>query len=254
MKSESDKIKHAETDPKVVESVESSEIEQSNEVIECKEAFYGDSFNGYIKLVLLFSFVVVIFLYLNFYIIKIQPTEKYFFVDNEDRIISAYPLQERVYSDAEIMDWTAQAVIKLFDFNFLNLSNQIRSTQNLFIGGGFDIAVEVLKTRFIPKIFSKRYIVKASLCDVAEIISSELVEDQNGKRYVWKVLLPTYFMFARDSNQGLENQVARLIVTVERVSDLNYLDGVAIRTLEIEELTLIERQKNYSALPVCQDG
>lgn len=198
--------------------------------------------------------MVVIFLYVNLYIIKIQPTEKYFFADNEDRIISSYPLSERVYSDAEIMDWTAQAIIKLFDFNFLNLSNQIKKTQDLFIGDGFNISVDVLKTKFIPKIFSKRYIVKASLCDVAEILSSELVETEEGKRHVWKVLLPTHFMFARDSNQGQENQVAKLIVTVERVSDLTYLEGLAIRTLEIEQVTPIERLRNYSVLPVCQDG
>lgn len=218
-----------------------------------KERFYSDK-AGYFVLLVAFSVITIVFLiFILSYIIITEPQSKYFRSSANGQIFYSQPLEKPIYSNAQIADWTAQAVIRAFDFNFINYRHQIFSSKVFFTNSGHNIFIKQVQNLFLKDLASGKYSAKLSLCDIATIDkdNSKVITVDGTKRYAWLVFLPVYLQLqnSKDSNAV----VAQILVKVQRMSDLDYLGGLAIDDIRIIRPTPLD-YTGRTVLPACSNG
>lgn len=219
-----------------------------------KERYHRDSLFSYYFVLLFGGLVIFLFLAFIGYIYQTNPTSKYFLTDKQDRLFQSYALDDKLYTDVEVMDWAAQSVVRFFDFNFLNYQFALNNNKNMFTEAGYQKAKLMLKKFIIdPYVVKFKYVSRLSLCDVTRIDESRtgLFTVNNQRKYIWTVEIPTYITL-QNGNKPIK-VVARIKAQVERVPDLDYLGGLAISNLVIEDPTIFG-YRNRSNLPVCTNG
>ena len=225
----------------------------ANREVTLLQQFYGDKMSSFVML-LVFSAMVIVFLFFMItYIYTKEPEAKYFMSKADGQIFMTQPLTDRLYTDAQIKDWAAQAVIRAFDFNFVNYRYQIANSRSFFTETGYNIFIEQLKEMFIRNLTEGKFSAKLSLCDVASIDKSvnNVFKVDGVDRFLWLVTLPVYVEFKNKAQSY--TIVAKVITKIQRMSDLDYLGGLAISDIRVVDAVTTSYAK-YSELPVCLNG
>lgn len=232
--------------------MEASNSQGYKEVI-LKETFYSDKAGFYLLLLVFSITIIVALLFILSYIFVTKPQPKYFLTNQNGQIFLSQPIDKPIYSNAQINDWTAQAVIRAFDFNFINYNHQLINTKGFFTDNGYQIFMDQIQKLFIPKVTTGKFSAKLSLCDIVTIDKSvSRVVNVNGvNRYVWLLTLPVYIKL-QNSNETF-TIVTKILAKIQRMSDLEYLGGLAIDDIRIIQPVVLERG-TYASLPVCSNG
>lgn len=236
-----------------MESQQTQGQTQGQTEVTLKETFYGDKAGLYLLLLIFSVVIIAVLLFTLSYIFITKPESKYFLTNTNGQIFLSQPINKPLYSNAQINDWTAQAVIRAFDFNFVNYRYQLFNSRGFFTPEGYNIFSEQVQNLFIPKIISGKFSAKLSLCDIATIDKSvSRVVNINGvDRYIWLITLPVYIQLKNSEQSFLI--VAKIMAKVQRMSDLEYLGGLAIDDLRIIQPSIVDRG-NYAKLPFCSNG
>jgi hypothetical protein len=232
--------------------MESQSTQGHTEVV-LKETFYGDKALPYVLLLAFSVLIIAVLFFILSYIFITTPQSKYFLTNTNGQIFLSQPIDKPIYTNAQISDWTAQAVIRAFDFNFINYRHQLYSSRGFFTQNGYQIFIDQMQRLFISNVTLKKFSTKLSLCDIATIDKSvsRAVNIDGITRYVWLITLPVYLQL---QNSGESIAIAaKILVKVQRMSDLEYLGGLAIDDIRIIEPMVIQRG-NYKNLPVCSNG
>lgn len=222
--------------------------------VEIKEKYHSDSLFNYYFLVIVLAVLSAAFAMFIAYIFMTNPTSKYFLSDKNDRLFQQYPLNQKLYTDVQVMDWASQALIATFDFNFLNYKYHLKYRKSLFTDEGHNKAIQMIERVIVAPIVAKNnYVAMLNLCDIPSLDRSKSgIFMKNGvQTYIWTIALPVFIDFRRKDERL--TVVTKAIVQVERVSDLEYLGGLAISDMTIIKPTILT-YNNRSKLPVCIYG
>lgn len=229
--------------------VKDSENTESCSVI-IQESFYSDKLQSYVLLLAIGIAIIAALFFVVSYIFATNPKPHYFRTDDSGQVFKHEPLDNPEYNPAQIKDWASQAVIKIFNFNFLNYNSEVNINKNLFTEQAFNKYLNQLKTVELPTIAQGKFVEKLSLCDVAKIDQNTsgvfLVDNQN--RYVWTIFLPVYIQYQNKNNKY--TVVTNILVRIQRDSSLIYPDGLVISDISFNERVNVANNSSDN-LPVC---
>jgi len=214
-----------------------------------KENYHTDGAAGYVY-VLFFGGILTLALFIIVsYIIATKPQPKYFVTDEQFKIFAGVPVNVPIYNEAQVRDWAAQMVIQLFDMNFINYQARIEQNSKIFTTDGYNKYLSVVSTKDLPTIVNGKFVVKASVCDVVTLDKTRGVFSINNQdTYIWTMNVPLYMQY--QSGDKNYNVVARVVVRIQRVSELEYLGGLAINDIEVFDRTTVNINAG-KLLPVC---
>lgn len=214
-----------------------------------KEDYYKDKFGGYLYIMLAGASVIFMLILLTGYIIASKPQPQYFVTDERNQIFEAAALSDPVYNQAQVRDWAAQIILRLYDLNFVNYSSRIAKSVNLFTPNGYQKYLDSVRNTDLPAIVNGKFVSKVNLCDVVTVDdkSTGVFNIDGQDTYVWTLTLPMHLMY---QNKDKHSVVARIILRIQRVSELDYLGGLAISDISVVDRTNINRFSS-SDIPIC---
>lgn len=185
--------------------------------------FYRD---GQLKLmVVLLLSVICNFILVStlVYIFTHPPAPKYFATSINGRITPLYPLNEPNQSDSAILQWTNQAAIAAFSYNFVNYRTELQASSGFFTADGWDQFLSALQSsNNLDAVKAKKLIVSAVATKAPVILQKGIL---NG-RYSWRIQMPILVTYQSASEFTQQSNVVTVLVT--RVSTLNSPRGIGI--------------------------
>ena len=192
-------------------------------VVTLRNQFYQDG-QRKITITLIISVIANLFLALMLgYILTHPPTPKYFATTVNGRITPLFELNQPNQSDASILQWSNQAAIAAFTYNFVNYRAELQASSGFFTAEGWTQFLNALESsNNLEAVKAKKLIVSAVATRAPIILQKGLL---NG-RYAWRVQMPILVTFQSASEFAQQNNVVTMLVT--RVSTLNSPKGIGI--------------------------
>lgn len=158
------------------------------------------------------------------------PEPLYFFTDSHANLVQDTPLTQRVMSDAELMEFTANAVLAVYNFDYVHYRETLsrEASPNFTVNGWNGAVTAIEKTRNLDEIKASSMVVSAKPLDSPVIQSSALV----GDHLAWTIRLPIRVTYAN----AKESRSMDLVVTpvVVRVPTAFHPNGMAIDSFVAE--------------------
>lgn len=157
-----------------------------------RNLFYRD---GY-RLAVFALFIVLIIncglASLLFYQVKNPPQPQYFAITPDGRIIKNYRLDDPIFPDNQILQWTADAVRQTFSLDYMHWQDQLQTASSKFNEAGWREFLKALKSSN-----NLETLTKLKMVSNAEITGAPrlLQKMPLGGHYVWKVQLPILVTF-----------------------------------------------------------
>lgn len=152
-----------------------------------RNVFYRD---GYRWAVLALFIVLIINCTLAgvlFYQIKNPPEPQYFAITPDGRMINNYSLDDPVFPDDHILQWTADAVRQTFSLDFMHWSEQLQVASSKFSGPGWKEFLKALKSsNNLDTLIKLKMVSNAEITGAPRLVQKAVL----GGHYVWKVQLP----------------------------------------------------------------
>lgn len=157
------------------------------------------------------------------YIFTHPPAPKYFATSINGRITPLYPLNEPNQSDSAILQWTNQAAVAAFSYNFVNYRTELQASSGFFTADGWDQFLSALQSsNNLDAVKAKKLIVSAVATKAPVILQKGIL---NG-RYSWRIQMPILVTYQSASEFTQQSNVVTVLVT--RVSTLNSPRGIGI--------------------------
>jgi intracellular multiplication protein IcmL len=188
-----------------------------------RNSFYRD---GQRKLM----FVLLISILGNFilsamlaYIITHPPAPKYFATSINGRITPLMALNMPNQSDSAILQWSNQAAIATFSYNFVNYRSELVAASGFFTAQGWDQFVSALgSSNNLDAVKAKKLVVSAVATSAPVILQKGVL---NG-RYSWRIQMPMLVTYQSASEFSQQN--LNVTMLVKRVDTLNSPRGIGI--------------------------
>ncbi|MDF1758679.1 MAG: type IVB secretion system apparatus protein IcmL/DotI [Legionellaceae bacterium] len=188
-----------------------------------RNSFYRD---GQRKLM----FVLLVSILANFilsamiaYIITHPPTPKYFATSINGRITPLTALNMPNQADSAILQWSNQAAIATFSYNFVNYRSELVAASGFFTAEGWDQFINALgSSNNLDAVKSKKLVVSAVATSAPVILQKGVL---NG-RYSWRIQMPMLVTYQSASEFSQQNLNVTMLVT--RVDTLNSPRGIGI--------------------------
>ena len=152
------------------------------------------------------------------------PEPLYFFTDSRANLIQNTPLTQPVMPDADLMAFTAQAILAVYNFDYEHYRETLsrEASPSYTVKGWNGVVTAIEKTRNLDEIKASSMVVSAKPLDSPAIQSA----GQVGGRLVWTIRLPIHVTY---SNLKV-NRLMDLMVTavVVRVPTAFHPEGVAV--------------------------
>lgn len=152
------------------------------------------------------------------------PEPLYFYTDSYGNLIEGTGLDQRVMSDADLMDFTARAILAVYNFDYVHYRATLsrEATPNFTVNGWNGVVAAVEKTKNLDEVKANAMVVSATALASPVIRQS----GQIGDHLVWSIQLPIHVSYAN----WKETRGGDLLVTatVIRVPTTSYPKGVAI--------------------------
>ncbi len=152
------------------------------------------------------------------------PEPLYFFTDSYGSLIGGTALDQRVMSDADLMDFTAHAILAVYNFDYVHYRETLsrEATPNFTVNGWNGVVAAVQATRNLDEVKANSMVVSAKPLASPTIRQS----GQIGDHLVWSIRLPIHVEYANlKETRPMDLDV---IATVLRVRTTSYPRGVAI--------------------------
>jgi len=172
-----------------------------------------------------FTSLAVLTLGADFAYTRSHPPESlYFFTDSHANLIQDTPLSQRVMPDADLMDFTAHAVLAVYNFDYVHYHETLsrEASPHFTVNGWNGVVTAIEATHNLDEIKDKLMVVSAKALASPTMQNSALV----GDHLAWSIRLPIHVTYANK----LETRVMDLMVTAiaVRVPTAFHPTGVAI--------------------------
>jgi intracellular multiplication protein IcmL len=196
------------------------------EIIHLRNHFYYDNYRR-LMLALVFGCITLALLVGTLlYLVIYPPAPRYFAVSEEGRLIPIVSMKEPNLSDAALLQWTTQAVVRAFSYNYVNYREALQSLRDDFTELGWKhFTTELNDSNNLSSVIHKKLIVSAVPTGVPVIVEQGVRKGV----YVWKVQFPLLVTYESPSERIPQSfQVEALIV---RLSTLQSARGIGIQQL-----------------------
>ena len=204
------------------------EINNQNalEIIHLRNHFYRDNYQK-LMLALVAGFITLVLLVATlFYLVVYPPAPRYFAVSEDGKMVPLISMQEPNLSDAALLQWTTQAVVKAFSYNYVNYREALQSLRDDFTEQGWrDFAQALNDSNNLSAVLQRKYIVSAVPTGVPVIVEQGVRQGV----YAWKIQIP--LLVTSQSASEISPHTFQIEVLVVRVSTLKSARGVAIQQL-----------------------
>ncbi len=180
-------------------------------------------------------FLLILGISINAYFIRVmrwdQSRPTYFMTDRFGVSLAQHPLNQPVYSDEQIEQWTANKLNTLFSINFATHTKILNEAANYFNPQGYlQYRAAIAENRLVESLEAHSYV---SVIDIDEPLKVEkhMMVDR-GQAFAWK--LKGKYKISYFNNKNIKNpfvQELDLIILVRRESFSLYGDGVSIITI-----------------------
>ena len=157
------------------------------------------------------------------YMLSHPPEPKYFATSINGRITPLVALNMPNQADSAILQWSNQAAIAAFTYNFVNYRTELVAASGFFTAEGWEQFVNALgSSNNLDAIKAKKLVVSAVATSSPVILQKGVL---NG-RYSWRIQMPILVTYQSASEFSQQNLNVTMLVT--RVDTLNSPRGIGI--------------------------
>lgn len=193
------------------------------EKVSLRNTFYRDGYRRTAAMLLISLFMNALLCMVLGYLMTHPPEPRYFATSIDGRITPLTPLSEPNQSDSAILQWTNQAAIAAFTYNFVNYRQELQASSGFFTADGWSQFLSALQSsNNLEAVKAKKLIVSAVATRAPVILQKGVL---NGL-FAWRVQMPILVTYQSASEFTQQNNVVTMLVT--RVSTLNSPRGIGI--------------------------
>ena len=173
----------------------------------------------------LFTSLAIIALALDFAYTRSHPPEPlYFFTDSHANLIQDTPLSQRAMPDADLMDFTASAVLAVYNFDYEHYRETLsrEASPHFTVSGWNGVVTAIEATRNLDEIKANSMVVSAKPLASPAIRNSALI----GDHLAWTIWLPIHVIYA--NSKGKREMDLEVTAIAVRVPSAFHPNGVAI--------------------------
>lgn len=188
-----------------------------------RNSFYRDG-QRKVMLILLVSMLGNIVLCSTLaYLLTHPPAPKYFATSINGRITPLVALNMPNQADSAILQWSNQAAIAAFTYNFVNYRTELVAASGFFTAEGWQQFIDALgSSNNLDAVKAKKLVVSAVATSSPVILQKGIL---NG-RYSWRIQMPILVTYQSASEFSQQNLNVTMLVT--RVDTLNSPRGIGI--------------------------
>jgi intracellular multiplication protein IcmL len=195
-----------------------------------RNLFYRD---GYRIAVAAFFIVLIINCVLGgilFYQFKNPPQPQFFPITPDGRLINNYGLDDPIFTDDRVLQWTADAVRQTFSLDFMHWQDQLQSASNKFSQSGWTEFLKAFKeSNNLETLTKLKMVSNAEITGAPQLMKKQVV----GGHFAWVVQLPILVTMT-NSNQVIPVPMDVTIIVIrvpvednpERIAINNFLPVV----------------------------
>lgn len=192
-------------------------------VVTLRNRFYKDGQRKMMVILLISMIANFLLALLVSYVVTHPPAPKYFATSINGRITPLFALNEPNQSDSAVLQWSNQAAIAAFTYNFVNYRSELQASSGFFTADGWTQFLKALEeSNNLDAVKAKKLIVSAVATRAPIILQKGIL---NG-RYAWRVQMPLLVTYQSASEFSQQSNVVTLLIT--RVSTLNSPRGIGI--------------------------
>lgn len=203
---------------------------KSAEKVQLRNDFYKEAYRNSVLISTCLVVIVVASIIANIYFFTNKEAPKYFYVDNQGRVVQASPVSEPYVSQDFLLNWATKAASKSFTLNAKDYRDQIQELRAFFTDEGyaqFQNSLDVSKQ--LEFITANSLMTGAVPLSVPVIVNEGVV---NGF-YAWKVRFPMRVTYT-SGKQTLDKTFALTMVIVRRPTTESYY-GIGINQFIFRE-------------------
>ena len=175
----------------------------------------------YLSSLLIVSIGIIGFLALR----EVKPV--YFATNQAMQLVAMTPLDQPLQTDQALKSWAAQAMIDIFNLDFVHYKRQVADLRRYFTKEAFISFRKSLKDEGHLKILQQYRAVMHGVCTGPPVITAQGVLDN---KMTWELNVPFQLAY-ETSEKVLSNQKLNIRLRLKRVSTAEYAAGLAITQL-----------------------
>jgi intracellular multiplication protein IcmL len=203
------------------------------------QKYASDRLHYISRIVSVLSVALVISLIGNVIMLPNPPRYRYIPVSPSGIVLPQVPLAEPNHDDRFVVDWTIDAVTRLFSFDFLNYRAQLQENQKNLTAMGWESFQKLLKeSNNFNAVLGNSFVLTAVPTGAGRITKTGII----GGNFAWKVEFPMLLSFrASDTHRPGEPATAgegrvitdtwKMTVTVTRVGVFLNHSGLGIKAI-----------------------
>ncbi len=204
------------------------------EIVRLRNTFYRDNYRRLVGILLILILINLLLIGSIIYLISSRPAPVYFATSSDGRITPLYPLNQPVVAPSELLQWSAQAAVAAYTYNFVNYRQDLQRASEYFTPEGWNQFQQGLKdTRNLETVVAKKFVVTATPTGAPEIKDQGIL---NG-RYAWRIQIPLLVTYEGATGERIQQPVI-VTMMVTRVSTLDTPKGIAIAQFVASERPL----------------
>ena len=198
-------------------------------VVGLRYEFYRDGYRKILSLVMLSMALNMLLAYAVYYIAMHPPTPRYFATSVDGQIMAVRPLDDPVYSTADILSWSTNVAITAYTYDYINFRGDLQNVASSFTSDGWGMFLNALKnSRMLDTVMAQKLVMTASPTGAPVIQQQGIV---NG-RYSWKISIP---MLVKLNGATMISQPVQVYMMLQRVALANNPKGIAINSFIVSE-------------------
>ena len=152
------------------------------------------------------------------------PEPLYFFTDCHANLVQDTPLSQPVMSDADLMEFTANSVLAVYNFDYEHYRQTLsrEASPNFTVDGWNGVVTAIERTRNLDEIKASSMVVSAKPLDSPVIQGSGLA----GDHLAWTIRLPIHVTYSNLKERRHMDLV--VTATVVRVPTAFHPNGMAV--------------------------
>jgi intracellular multiplication protein IcmL len=196
------------------------------EIIHLRNHFYRDNYRR-LMVALVFGFIALMLLAGTLlYLVIYPPAPRYFAVSEGGTLVPMVPMKEPNLSDAALLQWATQAVVRTFSYNYVNYREALQSLRDDFTPAGWkDFVTAFNRADNLQAVIQKKLVVSAVPTGVPVIVEQGI--RQGG--YAWRVQFPLLVTYESASERSPQAFVVDVLII--RLSTLQSPQGIGIHQL-----------------------
>lgn len=169
-------------------------------------------------------------------LINRPPQFRYILTSPSGQVLPQVPLSEPNHDDQFVVDWTIDAITRLYSFDFVNYRLQFQDAQKNMTTAGWDNFEQAMKVSGnFNAVIGNRYVTTAVPTGPGKVVKTG---DIMG-RQAWKVEFPMLISYRssekdRDGKLRVTNQPLSMSITVIRQPIFLNQDGLGVRAIVAE--------------------